>query len=127
MRSLGTVAVTCALLVGFVEAPFLHVHETVGNEDHHAFEQVHVHAPVALAPVNGPAVQNLDPADDERTVNWFQAVSHAEIFLCLAPAEVLIPEPLGLSECLAPPPPVRSHDPPSRSQRPSRAPPVVPA
>jgi hypothetical protein len=83
--------VTCALLVGFVEAPFLHVHEAGGDEDHHAFEQVHVHTPVASSPVEGPAIRNLDPAEDERAVNWFQAVQHAELFLYLAPEAVQIP------------------------------------
>jgi hypothetical protein len=127
VRSLGTVAVTCALVLGFIEAPFLHVHEFGGDEDHHASEQVHVHTPAGLSPVDGPAVRNPDPADDERTVNWFQAVQHAELFVYLAPEQVRIPEPVEQSEFLSPPPPVRGHDPPSCSQRPSRAPPVIPA
>ena len=117
----------CALLVGFVEAPFLHVHEAGGNEDHHAFEQVHVHTPVSSSPVKGPAVQNLDPADDERTVNWFQAVPYAGLYLSLAPEAVPIAKPLEECGGVGPPPPVRNHDPPLHSSRPSRAPPITPA
>jgi hypothetical protein len=127
VRRLGTVSVTCALLVGFVEAPFLHVHDVGGDEDHHAFEQVHVHTPVARSQVEGPSVQNLDPADDERTINWFQAVQHATLSLYLAPETVQTADTLQEWECLLPAPAVRNHDPPSYSSRPTRAPPITPA
>lgn len=118
--------VTCALLLGFLEAPFVHVHECGDDEDHHASEQVHVHASITASPVDGPAFQQLDPADGERAVNWFQAVQHAELFLYVTPEQVSLPEPAEQGEFLQPPPPVRSHDPPSHSQGPSRAPPSIP-
>jgi hypothetical protein len=107
LRSLGTVWVTCALLVGFVEAPFLHVHEAGRDEDHPAFEQVHVHTPLASSPVDGPIVQQLDPAEYDRTVNWFQTVQNADLFVYLAPEAVQIADPPAECECLGPPARVR--------------------
>src|SRR4051794_16688289 len=85
VRSLCTIAVVGSLLLGFVEAPFYHVHDHRAGEDHHATEAAHVHSLRPHVESTGPAIQEFDPADDERLVTWFQTIEQNAFVLYIAP------------------------------------------
>ena len=127
MRRTCTILVTCALLLGFVEAPFAHIHEQAFGEDHHATEQVHAHARHLAANTPGPAFDQIDPADDERAVNWFQTVQQTGFILFITPQQTELIEPPAAREFVRAAPSTSSHDPPRTSHLPARAPPVIPA
>ena len=127
MRSIHAVTLILALLLGLVEAPFAHIHELGIGEDHHANQQTHVHAWLNRSNDSGSAFEAIDPADGEHATDWFQAVPYAGFSLWIVPTQACLPKPIDSSEFLRPAPPVRSHDPPSHSRRPARAPPSIPA
>jgi hypothetical protein len=111
----------------FAQAPFAHVHEQPSGADHHATEQAHVHTRLHAAQTDGPAIDQIDPADDERLVNWFQTTDRSSIVLCIVPQRTEMPEPVADPEFARTAPSVSSHDPPFDPNLPSRAPPVIPA
>ena len=126
MRPLCSVTVLFALLEAFGEAPFTHVHEYAGGEDHHSSERSHVHPRALLPESEGPVLRDIDPADDELAVTWLQAVQYSGFSLYLTPAEPALPQPSREPESLVRAPLVRGHDPPVTLRLSSRAPPLLP-
>ena len=127
MRTLCSITVSWALLLSFLEAPFVHVHEQPGGDAHHATEQAHVHARLPSANTQGLAIEELDPADDERPVNWYQTAQCGSCVLFIAPQNERLAAPIGHQEFLLPAPAACGHSPPFRRSLQSRAPPVTPA
>jgi hypothetical protein len=113
------------MLLGFMEAPFNHVHDQGDDEDHHATEAAHVHLRRPAVESHGPAIQQLDPADDERLVTWFQTIEQSAFTLYLAPQASKSWQPAPRREFARPVPIVCSHDPPLNPALPSRAPPTA--
>jgi hypothetical protein len=114
-------------MVCFAEAPFAHVHEHPSGADHHATEQAHVHTRLRPAETDGAAIDQIDPADDERLVNWFQTTEQSRVVLCVAPQRAEMPAPVADPEFVRSAPSVSNHDPPLDPNLQSRAPPVIPA
>lgn len=127
MRFACTILVTWALLLSFIEAPFAHVHDFGFGDDHHATEQAHTHLRHLDAHGDGPAFDQIDPADDARAINWFQTVQHASFVLFLAPAASELSQPVPISEFVRATPAICGHDPPLLTNLPTRAPPAIPA
>jgi hypothetical protein len=127
VQSFRAVAVICAILIGFAQAPFLHVHEHDFGEEHHATEQAHVHERLSSIETDGPSIQEIDPADDERTVDWLQAVSTCVLSLYLTSERIEIPEPAANPGVIRPVPIARGNSPPCCAQLPGRSPPSDPA
>ena len=127
MRFACAISVMCVLIVSFIEAPFAHVHDQASGEDHHRSELAHVHAHHVTTESSGPAIDRIDPADDERLVNCFQLVRHSGISLYSAPQETEVIEPAPVREFVRATPLVSNHDPPPISNLPARAPPIIPA
>ena len=127
MRRTCSIFVTWALFLGFVEAPFAHVHEHASGDDHHATEQVHAHS--LHIPNKGtlPAFDDTDPAVDERLLSWFQTVQRSGFVLFFAPRQTGLIAPLNAGEFVRAAPSICSHDPPLTSQLPARSPPAIPA
>jgi hypothetical protein len=127
VRCANSILVTYALLLGFIEAPFAHVHEQAGGDDHHAAEQAHAHLSQAARRAAGPAFDQSDPADDERLVNWFQTVQQSSFLLYFAPEPSGVVEPRANGEFVRAAPSICGHDPPLTGTLSSRAPPIIPA
>src|SRR4051812_10521223 len=127
VRFTCAIVVTWAMLLGFAEAPFAHVHERGLGDDHHSTEQSHAHVRGVLAHTTGPSFAAVDPADDERLVNWFQTVQQNAFVLYVAPRAAAVMEPAVAKKCIRAPPDICSHDPPVYGHLPARAPPVTPA
>src|SRR5207302_9925839 len=102
-----------------------HVHDQGTGEDHHAVEAAHVHLRQHPALPHGSAIQQLDPADDERLVTWFQTIEQSAFTLYLAPQASKSWQPAPRTEFVRPAPIVCSHDPPLNPALPSRAPPLA--
>jgi len=125
VQTLCSMAVSWALFLCFLEAPFIHVHDQVSGDAHHATEQAHVHARLRSANTQGLAIEQLDPADDERPVNWFQTVQYGACTLFVAPRHERLAEPADRRQFLTPAPVACGHSPPFRRSIPPRAPPVT--
>jgi hypothetical protein len=115
--------VICALLIGFAQAPFLHVHEHGFGEEHHSTEQAHVHGRIPSLETDGPTIQEIDPADDERAIDWLHAVSFSGVSLYLTSERIGVPEPGADPGVIQPVPIARGNSPPCCAQLPARAPP----
>jgi len=61
-----------ALLLAFVEAPFLHVHQHEATQRHPG-AVLHWHLKSVHAVGSGPEVRGLDPDDDAQFQDWFSA------------------------------------------------------
>jgi hypothetical protein len=127
VRCAFSIGVIAALLLGFVEAPFAHTHDRADGADHHAAEEAHAHAARVVAHTAGLAFDRIDPADDERSSNWFQTVQAATPFVYVVPQQTRVVPAIVASERVRPAPLTCSHDPPVISELPSRAPPTIPA
>lgn len=123
MRCRICILVNVALLIAFLEAPFLHVHQREATQRHPgAF--LHFHLKTVHALGNSATFQALDPDDDALTENW---VSAHPIVPDLSP--VTLAESFGSTEperqgCIVDAPQSTGHDPPLISARSPRAPPV---
>ena len=111
------------LLIAFLEAPFLHVHQREATQRHPgAF--LHFHLKTVHALGNSATFQVLDPDDDALVQNW---VSASPTVPELSP--VILAEPFCLAElehggCTVEAPLSTGHDPPLISTKSPRAPPV---
>jgi len=124
VRTSTSVLLSLALLVAFVEAPFLHTHQHEATQ-RHAGAFLHFHVRSAHPIGRSPEFRGLDPNEDAQYQAWFSAtatdsgsmipVIHAEPFSLPAP------EP---SEWSIETPRRTGHDPPLISPRSPRAPPV---
>jgi hypothetical protein len=127
MRSFRAVAVIGAILIAFAQAPFLHVHEHDFGQDHHVTEQAHVHARLHSTDSDGATIQEVDPADDERTVDWLHAIASLFVVRCITSERIILPKPSADSGFIRPVPIAHGNSPPCCSQLPARAPPSIPA
>jgi hypothetical protein len=124
VRISTSVVLNLALLVAFVEAPFLHTHQHEATQ-RHAGAFLHFHLKSAIPIGRSPEFRGLDPNDDAQYQAWFPApptdsgtmvpVIYSE------PFAVPIPESSGWS---IETPQRTGHDPPLLSRRIPRAPPV---
>jgi hypothetical protein len=121
MRAPGSIASIAALLWGFQQAPFLHIHPE--ETDHPAAPVEHIHVPAHLPP--GPAIYAHTADDDEIDLEWRIAQPPAAaLVLDLAfSGTVAIPVPPVVSAPLVTPQP-RGHDPPDLIPKQPRAPPA---
>jgi len=126
VRILCSISVSWALFLCLLEAPFVHVHEQASGDAHHATEQAHVHARLRSANAQGLAIEQLDPADDEHPVNWFQTVRCGSFALFVEPQNERLTRPANRREFLLPAPVACGHSPPFFRSIPPRAPPVTP-
>jgi hypothetical protein len=119
--SLGVIA----LLWGFLQAPFGHIHPGEELEDHQATAApVHLHVHETFAG-HGPFIAPHTADDDEIDVLWNAATSasvvvHADAELS---ERVLVPAPSVASAAILIPR-HRGHDPPESSPKIPRAPPA---
>jgi len=115
--------VNLALLVAFVEAPYLHVHQHEATQRHPgAFLHFHLKAAHALG--KSAEFRALDPDDDALTENWVPAhpiVPNLSPFIL---SERCFIVELEQSGCVVAAPLDTGHDPPLISTRGPRAPPV---
>jgi hypothetical protein len=123
VRTPGAILSTAALLWGFVQAPFFHIHPE--DFDHPATStpaHMHVHL-VPLAP--GPMLCALTADDDAVDVEWGIARTSAVSFAVdlSVPEAILIPAPTLVSAAVQTPQ-QRGHDPPELTPKQSRAPPA---
>ena len=123
MRTPGTILSTAALVWGFVQAPFLHIHPE--DFDHPATATLtHVH--VRSAPsASGPMLCALTADDDAVDVEWGIARTSAVAFAVdfNVPEAIYIPAPTLVSAAVQTPQ-QRGHDPPELTPKQSRAPPA---
>jgi hypothetical protein len=123
VRAPGAILSTAALLWGFVQAPFFHIHPE--DFDHPAPATLsHVHVRSAPA-APGPAISALTADDDAVDVEWGIArVSAVSLAVDLSiPDTILIPAPTFVSAAVQTPQ-QRGHDPPELTPKQSRAPPA---
>ena len=124
MRFSGSIVLNVALLVAFVQAPFLHTHQHESTQKH-AGGFLHVHFRCATPVSKSPELRGLDPDEDALYEGWFSAppadsgsvtpVIHAESF------SLPVPEHAGWAEES----PLRiGHDPPLICPKSPRGPPV---
>lgn len=112
-----------ALLVAFLEAPFLHVHQHEATQQHPgAF--LHFHLKSVHAVGNSSEFRGLDPNDDALSENWVSAHPIVPDF-----SPVILAEHFWLAEperrgCAVDAPLSTGPDPPLISAKSSRAPPV---
>jgi hypothetical protein len=115
---LGLVA---SLLLAFAQAPFLHVHESDPAHGHaHGF----THSHFGSASDGGPELRSGEDLSEARSLSWLAGDGKPPVRLVAA-----MPELVSIPELVALPGPMvelapRSHDPPWRAARQSRAPPA---
>lgn len=124
MRSSCSILLSLALLVAFVESPFLHTHQHEATQ-RHAGAFLHLHLKSAKAVSRSPEFRGLDPDEDAQYQPWFSTtptdsgsmtpVMHGERASLPAPER---------SECLVEAPLQIGHDPPLFCPRSPRAPPA---
>lgn len=124
MRISTSVLLSLALLVAFVEAPFLHTHQHEATQ-RHAGAFLHFHLKSANPIGRSPEFRGLDPNEDAQYQAWFSATTTDSGTMApvvyAEPFSVPIPESNGWSNET----PLRTgHDPPLLSPRIPRAPPV---
>ena len=127
MRYACTLIVSWALLLSFAGAPLWHVHQVGDGADHHAVEQRHLHLPRIATQTDDTVIGQIDPADDERLVSWFQIVPHGGFVFPAVPRAAGVIALLVARDFVRPAPFTRSHDPPLISCLPARSPPISPA
>ena len=123
MRAHGAVASIAALLWGFLQAPFFHIHAE--ELDHPATSApVHMHVRAASTS-SGPAIGALTADDDAIDVLWSIAQPSAVVFAFNPgiPGAIAIPVP-ALASAAVPIPQRRGHDPPDLTPKQPRAPPA---
>jgi hypothetical protein len=112
-----------ALLIAFLEAPFLHVHQHEATQRHQG-GLLHFHLKTAHAFGSSALFQALDPDDDALVQNWVSASPNVPDF-----SPVILAEHFCLAEpehtgCIVDAPLSTGPDPPLISTKSPRAPPV---
>jgi hypothetical protein len=124
VRAPGTVASIAALLWGFLQAPFFHIHpEDLDHSATSAPLHVHLHAASNTA---GPTIGALTADDDAIDVPWTIVQPEGVAFavdLAVPESAMLIPAPAPASVAV-PIPQRRGHDPPDVTAKHPRAPPA---
>jgi hypothetical protein len=123
VRPLISILANLALLVAFLEAPFLHIHQHEATQRHPgAF--LHFHLKTLHFAGSGPEFQSLDPDDDVLLQTWVSAspINSGLIPIILAePFLLTVPEQSGWTVDA---PPHTGHDPPLILLQNPRAPPL---
>ncbi|MBI1895282.1 MAG: hypothetical protein HYS04_01915 [Acidobacteria bacterium] len=119
------IVLAAAVSVVLTEAPLLHVHEANHAAHHHGLGVAHAHMP--LAGEHGPALESPDPDSDALWLGWFDAARNAAVHLDAEPGPLWRAERPLVASGWTPATAWRSHDPPDRTARSSRAPPKHPA
>jgi len=124
VRSSSSILLSLALLVAFVQAPFMHTHQHEATQKH-AGAFLHFHLRLASAASGRPELRGLDPNDDALYAGWISASpTHSGSITPVVreePFSLFIPErtgwtvetPLGIG-----------HDPPLIRRNSPRAPPA---
>ena len=123
MRAPGAILSTVALLLGFLEAPFFHIHPE--DFDHPASATpTHMHVRLAAA-APGSVLGGLAADDDAVDVEWGIArVSPVSLAVDFAVGEAIaIPASVPVSTPIRTPQ-QRAHDPPAIAPKQPRAPPA---
>jgi hypothetical protein len=123
VRTPGATLSLAALLWGFLQAPFFHIH---AEELDHSATSAPLHVHVHLAPsAPGPIIGALTADDDAIDVDWVITQPSAAVFAFDAgiPAAIVIPVPAFVSAAI-PIPQQRGHDPPDLTPKQPRAPPA---
>jgi hypothetical protein len=121
---LGTVLSTVALLLGFYQAPFSHIHpDDFDHPDSSSIIHWHVHHEPASAPT--PLMTAPTADDDAIDVGWNAlGCSSTHIPFSFEIVEAVNPPTITLSSIPASVPHRRGHDPPVLAGQSPRAPPV---
>ena len=124
MRPTTAILVNLALCLGFVQAPFLHVHQHESTQRHPgAF--LHLHLESVHPAGGGPEFRNLDPDDDAQLQNWFSANIPSDAWLnSVVLAESVCVHAPEISGWTAAAPLPHGYDPPRLCIKNPRAPPA---
>ena len=124
LRSSTAVFATLALVLTFIEAPFLHTHQHESTQRHPgAFLHFHYHLK-SVQPGGGHEFRDLDPNDDAQQQNWFSATQTDEgLTPVVLTKSVSVEAPEGDEHTLDAPL-QQGHDPPLLCSKSPRAPPV---
>jgi hypothetical protein len=124
VRTSSSILLSLALLVAFLEAPFLHTHQHEATQ-RHAGAFLHFHLKSAHPVGKNPEFRDLDPNEDAQYQAWFSATTTDSGTMVpvvfAAPFSVPIPESSGWS---IETPQRIGHDPPLLIPRSPRAPPI---
>ena len=124
MRSYGSILLSLALLVAFVQAPFLHTHQHESTQKH-AGAFLHVHLKLATPVSKSPELRGLDPDEDALYEGWFSApptdLGSMTPVIVAEPFSLPLPERGGWTVVT---PLQFGHDPPPLCSNSPRAPPV---
>src|SRR6516162_5474849 len=123
VRAPGAILSTAGLLLGFVQAPFFHIHpEDLDHAPTSTLLHVHLHlAPAALGPVIAPYTADDDAIDVGWNLLRPTIVSLAFNFVASEAVGVALPAPVSAA---TPVPDRRGHDPPGLKPKQPRAPPA---
>ena len=123
MWKIGSVFACVALVLAFVQAPFLHVHEDEEN-NFHAGPALHMHFAHRAAPSEKPVVGVYDADDDAQDQVWVSTPAHLHVVLDLASPERAVRFERATNQPRLTPVPIESgHDPPRLTKAFPRAPP----
>ena len=113
-----------ALVLAFVQAPFLHVHQHESTENHPgAFLHTHF-AHVEVTHSTQPELRDLDPDDDAQFQNWYSAATSDSAFTPVILASLFsVPTP-ELTNCHTIAVEPSAHGPPLLNTATPRAPPA---
>ena len=119
-----SILTNAALLLAFVEAPFLHVH---GHEDtqSHAGPLLHLHLKhLNPAPPDTPGLRGCDPDDDAEFQEWLSVRASSRVFGPVVLTRVFAAPDLEIDSWIPPTGRPAAHGPPGIDARPPRAPPA---
>lgn len=124
MKASGTVLSTVALLLGFYQAPFAHIHPD--DTDHPVTSTpVHWHVHHQGPPSSACSISAATDDDDAIDVGWnAQACSFTQIPFDFTVVEPVAPPVIAFSAMPVLIPHRRGHDPPELASRSPRAPPL---
>jgi hypothetical protein len=123
LRPLTAILVGLALVLAFVQAPFLHTHQHQATQRHPA-PFIHLHLKSTHPAGSGPEMRGLDPDDDAQIQNWFsQAPTISGWTPGILPASFRPSTPEG-GRWMLEAPLEMGHDPPLLGNKGSRAPPA---
>jgi len=113
-----------AVLIAFVEAPFLHTHQHEATQRHPG-PVFHLHLKLAHAASNTREFRGVNPDDDAQIQSWFSVTPADSRYIAPALAAELFSIPiLERSKWVVEAPLQIGHDPPLLSPRNPRGPPA---
>ena len=125
VRSCVSILMNLLLVLTFVQAPFLHVHEHEDTQRHPGgFFHTHFPHHHHLSASKFPELRDLDPDDDAVFQHWFSATLKDVSTPVFIPVFVYTATLTWSSEPLLEPNILSGHDPPCLSHSAPRSPPV---